>query len=56
MTSVPAASGVTRPATAAAIDMIGVHKWYGEFHVLKNINLSVGAWREDRDLRPLGLW
>jgi general L-amino acid transport system ATP-binding protein len=25
----------------AAIDMIGVHKWYGEFHVLKDINLSV---------------
>ncbi len=26
----------------AAIDMIGVHKWYGAFHVLRNINLSVG--------------
>ncbi|MGE0768673.1 MAG: amino acid ABC transporter ATP-binding protein, partial [Hyphomicrobiaceae bacterium] len=25
----------------AAIDMIGVHKWYGEFHVLRDINLSV---------------
>ena len=25
----------------AAIGMIGVHKWYGEFHVLRNINLSV---------------
>jgi len=25
----------------AAIEMIGVHKWYGEFHVLKDINLSV---------------
>ncbi|MGD9802739.1 MAG: amino acid ABC transporter ATP-binding protein [Hyphomicrobiaceae bacterium] len=24
-----------------AIDMIGVHKWYGEFHVLRDINLSV---------------
>jgi general L-amino acid transport system ATP-binding protein len=24
------------------IQMIGVHKWYGEFHVLKDINLSVG--------------
>jgi len=23
------------------IQMIGVHKWYGEFHVLKDINLSV---------------
>ena len=27
--------------TGGAIDMIGVHKWYGEFHVLKDINLSV---------------
>jgi general L-amino acid transport system ATP-binding protein len=25
----------------AAIDMIGVHKWFGKFHVLKDINLSV---------------
>ena len=25
----------------AAIEMAGVHKWYGEFHVLKDINLSV---------------
>ena len=24
-----------------AIDMIGVNKWFGEFHVLKNVNLSV---------------
>ncbi|NQV48323.1 MAG: amino acid ABC transporter ATP-binding protein [Rhodospirillaceae bacterium] len=23
------------------INMIGVHKWYGEFHVLKDINLTV---------------
>jgi general L-amino acid transport system ATP-binding protein len=23
------------------IEMIGVHKWYGQFHVLKNINLTV---------------
>jgi general L-amino acid transport system ATP-binding protein len=26
---------------AAAIEMVGVHKWFGEFHVLRNINLSV---------------
>ena len=25
----------------AAIEMAGVHKWFGEFHVLRNINLSV---------------
>ena len=24
-----------------AIDIIGLHKWYGSFHVLKDINLSV---------------
>jgi general L-amino acid transport system ATP-binding protein len=28
-------------ATAPAIEMVGVNKWYGEFHVLRNINLSV---------------
>ncbi len=28
-------------STAAAVQMIGVHKWYGEFHVLKDINLNV---------------
>jgi general L-amino acid transport system ATP-binding protein len=26
-----------------AIQLLGVHKWYGEFHVLKDINLSVEA-------------
>ncbi len=25
----------------AAVAMIGVHKWYGSFHVLRNINLTV---------------
>ena len=25
----------------AAVQMIGVHKWYGEFHVLRDINLDV---------------
>jgi general L-amino acid transport system ATP-binding protein len=28
-------------STDAAIRMEGVHKWYGQFHVLKNINLTV---------------
>ncbi len=27
---------------AAAIEMIGVNKWYGQFHVLRDINLVVG--------------
>ena len=25
----------------AAVEMIGVHKWYGDFHVLRDINLRV---------------
>ena len=28
-------------ASAVAIEMIDVHKWYGAFHVLRNINLRV---------------
>ncbi len=28
-------------SSAPAVQMIGVHKWYGEFHVLKDINLNV---------------
>jgi general L-amino acid transport system permease protein len=27
----------------AAVQMLGVHKWYGEFHVLRDINLHVRA-------------
>ena len=41
-------TGDTRTAAVAsaasqdvAVQMIGVHKWYGQFHVLKDINLSV---------------
>lgn len=29
------------PKAAAAVQMIDVHKWYGEFHVLRDINLNV---------------
>ncbi|WP_131196318.1 amino acid ABC transporter ATP-binding protein [Lichenihabitans psoromatis] len=29
------------PAEDLAVKLDGVHKWYGEFHVLKNINLNV---------------
>ncbi len=29
------------PEGLPAVQMQGVHKWYGEFHVLKNINLDV---------------
>jgi general L-amino acid transport system ATP-binding protein len=27
--------------TAVAVDMVGVHKWFGDFHVLRDINLNV---------------
>jgi general L-amino acid transport system ATP-binding protein len=30
-----------RPGDEVAIELSDVHKWYGEFHVLKGINLSV---------------
>jgi general L-amino acid transport system ATP-binding protein len=31
----------TDPHANAAVEMLGVHKWYGEFHVLRDINLHV---------------
>jgi general L-amino acid transport system ATP-binding protein len=31
-----------RAAPAAMIELLAVHKWYGDFHVLKDINLQVG--------------
>ena len=34
-------SAMTAPD--AAIEMLGVHKWYGSFHVLRNIDLTVSA-------------
>ena len=27
--------------TGVAVDLVGVHKWYGDFHVLRDINLRV---------------
>ena len=29
-------------APEVAVEIIGLHKWYGEFHVLRDINLKVG--------------
>ncbi len=37
----PAALKPTSLKTATAVEMIGVNKWYGEFHVLRDINLKV---------------
>ena len=43
MSAVPTAnsSAGTVSAPDLAIQLTGVHKWYGEFHVLRNINLDV---------------
>ncbi len=37
----PAALKPTSLNTATAVEMTGVNKWYGEFHVLRDINLKV---------------
>ena len=37
----PTALKQTALTTATAVEMIGVNKWYGEFHVLRDINLKV---------------
>ncbi|MBM3572607.1 MAG: amino acid ABC transporter ATP-binding protein [Alphaproteobacteria bacterium] len=40
--SVSVKDKIANAATAeVAVQMVGVHKWYGEFHVLKDINLTV---------------
>jgi general L-amino acid transport system ATP-binding protein len=40
--AVSALQQATEPMTGQpVIEIIGMHKWYGEFHVLKDINLSV---------------
>ena len=46
MINPPAADEAASPAMQTtknriAIEMAGVHKWYGEFHVLRDINLTV---------------
>ncbi len=35
------ANAEAKPGNLPAVQMIGVHKWFGEFHVLKDINLNV---------------
>jgi general L-amino acid transport system ATP-binding protein len=39
--SVPAVESRMQVSSDVMIRMEGVHKWYGQFHVLKNINLTV---------------
>ena len=36
-----AAAAAQNPDAELAINIVAMHKWYGEFHVLKNINLEV---------------
>ena len=39
--NVPLSLKPTMLKTETAVKMVDVHKWYGEFHVLKDVNLSV---------------
>src|SRR3979490_636777 len=44
MAQQPTGNSGLKPAplkTDVAVDLIGVHKWYGDFHVLRDINLRV---------------
>jgi general L-amino acid transport system ATP-binding protein len=36
-----AAAVAPQTSNALAVEIVGMHKWYGEFHVLRDINLSV---------------
>jgi general L-amino acid transport system ATP-binding protein len=42
MTAQTTSTAAVDPKASAAVQMLGVHKWYGEFHVLRDINLHVG--------------
>ncbi len=46
---------MTVSATEVAIDIVDMNKWYGDFHVLRDINLKVMRGRAHRRLRPVGL-
>ena len=37
----PSAMKIEQPKNALAVQMIDVHKWYGDFHVLRDIDLEV---------------
>jgi len=40
-TAAVAPPAVERGPAQSAVQMLGVHKWYGEFHVLRDVNLDV---------------
>ena len=37
----PGRNGSEHPPGGAIIELIGVNKWFGDFHVLREINLKV---------------
>jgi len=40
-TSVPPQAMVDGPSSGTAVDIKGLHKWYGEFYVLRDVDLTV---------------
>jgi len=43
MAQAPSSSQTSPAERRPAVELIGVHKWYGDFHVLRNVNLAVAA-------------
>ena len=41
MANTATASKMTVSATDVAVEITGMNKWYGDFHVLRDINLKV---------------
>jgi general L-amino acid transport system ATP-binding protein len=39
--AVTAVPGPTQVSSAVAIEIVGMHKWFGDFHVLRDINISI---------------
>jgi general L-amino acid transport system ATP-binding protein len=39
--AVTAVHGPTQVSSAVAIEIVGMHKWFGDFHVLRDINISI---------------
>src|SRR5271165_2648799 len=51
----PPDAGRAPPRAGPAIEFVGVHKWYGEFHVVRNIRLAVDPGGAGGRLRAIGL-
>ena len=50
-----AATDRARHVRKPIVKISGLNKWYGDFHVLRDIDLEVKQGRAHRDLRPFGL-